>query len=953
MVFLVFCSREICDNMIQSEVAEGRISGGKIPLVVIFLLLHLALTAQEFGGNPTSARWQQVTSPVASVIYPKGFDSVASRIAHQSMAMYKQQQATIGPSLRKVNILLQGQTTFSNAYVALGPYRSEFYMMPPQDPFGVGSLGWSDNLSLHEFRHVQQYSNYRVGLSKAVSVLFGQQAQALFNAMSVPDWFFEGDAVWTETALSGQGRGRLPQFFSAIQSVDASGRKPTWMQWRNGSLRSLYPNHYELGYLVVAYGREKYGDTVWNRIGRDAAAFRSLFYPFQKAVKRQTGVSYNQFTLDALNYFRQQWRQQPVSQVQWQTSVVKGDVPSYENPYPTEDGGIVALKTSYRRIPQIVKINVQGKEERIDTRDIGTDGYFSYRNGRIAYSSYKPDPRWGNVQYSLVRVQDIKTRERKTISHKSKLFSPDVDASGERVVAAEVDPLAPSRLVVIDFYGAEMAAFTATGGWVFSHPKFSSNGQSVIAPARLPDGRMGIYLWPIGSPTGKWLLEPANTVLGFPVVAGDTLYLSMNNGTSDALWSLDMNTGARQLLAAYPTGVYQGFVRNGAVYATYFTADGYRIGKHPQAPIPATSMAPLQTLYVSKTFAQKTNLAQMHFTTDSGTHYSKAHGFLNIHSLLPYVSESELTLQAQSQNVLNTLQGNLSYTYNNNETSHKAGVEALYGGWYIQPFVTGSQTWNRDVRLNADTVFNYNETEAGLGLRLPLNLTFGRYYRSLTLQSAVYTDQVRWQGAAKQLAADQRFYYLSTRFAYTAQIQKARQQIYPRFGYSVLLDYKNMVDKHKSQQFLASGALYLPGIGINHSLVVTASAQARDTFNQYIFSNAFPFSRGYTEVNFPRMWRVGVNYHLPLFYPDWGFGQLAYFLRVRANLFYDYTQVKSLRTGLTCPFSSAGVETYFDMRVWNQLPLTFGVRYTRLLDNEFRGTTQPSQWELILPVNLY
>jgi hypothetical protein len=101
------------------------------------------------------------------------------------------------------------------------------------------------------------------------------------------------------------------------------------------------------------------------------------------------------------------------------------------------------------------------------------------------------------------------------------------------------------------------------------------------------------------------------------------------------------------------------------------------------------------------------------------------------------------------------------------------------------------------------------------------------------------------------------------------------------------------------------------------------------------------------------MWRIGVNYHLPLFYPDWGFGQLVYFLRVRANLFYDYTQVKSLRTGLTRPFSSTGIETYFDMKVWNQLPLTFGVRYTRLLDNEFRGATQPNQWELILPVNLY
>jgi hypothetical protein len=33
------------------------------------------------------------------------------------------------------------------------------------------------------------------------------------------------------------------------------------------------------------------------------------------------------------------------------------------------------------------------------------------------------------------------------------------------------------------------------------------------------------------------------------------------------------------------------------------------------------------------------------------------------------------------------------------------------------------------------------------------------------------------------------------------------------------------------------------------------------------------------------------NYHLPLLYPDWGFGNIVYFLRVRGNAFYDFTKV--------------------------------------------------------------
>ena len=136
-------------------------------------------------------------------------------------------------------------------------------------------------------------------------------------------------------------------------------------------------------------------------------------------------------------------------------------------------------------------------------------------------------------------------------------------------------------------------------------------------------------------------------------------------------------------------------------------------------------------------------------------------------------------------------------------------------------------------------------------------------------------------------------------------------------------------------------------------MVFTAAVHSRDTLQQYLFSNNFPFARGYNAVDFPVMWRLGANYHLPLAYPDWGFGGIVYFLRIRSNLFFDYTQGKSLRTGTVYPFKTVGTELFFDTKWWNQQPVTFGIRYSRLLDNEFRGATQPNVWELILPVNLF
>jgi hypothetical protein len=38
------------------------------------------------------------------------------------------------------------------------------------------------------------------------------------------------------------------------------------------------------------------------------------------------------------------------------------------------------------------------------------------------------------------------------------------------------------------------------------------------------------------------------------------------------------------------------------------------------------------------------------------------------------------------------------------------------------------------------------------------------------------------------------------------------------------------------------------GLGNTHSLVFTGAYHARDTLNQYLFSNNFPFARGYTAV---------------------------------------------------------------------------------------------------------
>ncbi|HZI01100.1 MAG TPA: hypothetical protein VEX63_08115, partial [Flavisolibacter sp.] len=220
-------------------------------VAITLFILHFSAGAQEFGGLPPSTRWRQIDTDTARVIFLKGASQQADRIATLIHRAAADTFLNLGERLRKVNVVLQSRTTLANGYVALAPFRSEFFLVPGSNVFDFGNLPWYENLAIHEYRHVQQYNNFRHGVSKAFYYLFGEGGQALANALSVPDWFFEGDAVHAETALTTQGRGRLPLFLSAYNSLWLEDRNYNWMKLRNGSLKDYVPSHYHLGYLLT------------------------------------------------------------------------------------------------------------------------------------------------------------------------------------------------------------------------------------------------------------------------------------------------------------------------------------------------------------------------------------------------------------------------------------------------------------------------------------------------------------------------------------------------------------------------------------------------------------------------------------------------------------------------------------------------------------------------------
>jgi len=930
---------------------------------IFFLLFYsFSVRSQPFGGNPPSLKWEQINNDTARVIFPSGLERQAGEVFSIVQALSRSTLATIGNHQHKINIIFQNQTTISNGYVQLAPFKSEFELTADQNSFELGSLPWQQQLAIHEYRHVQQYNNYRVGLSKAFFYLFGEGGQGLANSLAIPNWFWEGDAVYQETLVSKQGRGRLPTFFNGYKSLWIAGKNYSWMKLRNGSFLDYVPDHYPLGYMLTAYGREKYGADFWKKVTLEAAAFRGLFYPLQKAVAKYSGKSFEIFRKDALNYFQQQVETNSNDSIIQYARSHKHFVADEEFPQFSDGSHIIFTRSSYTQPSVFIIRDLRNqKEKRIITRSVSLDNYFSLRNNKIVYAAYEPDIRWGWRDFNVIRVLDISSGKEKRITNRSKYFSPDISADGMHIVAVQVAEDGKTALHILNSKtGIVEKIIPNPNGLFYTYPKFYGN-QQIVAPVRNEHGQMALGIFDINNGTADWLTNFSMNVIGFPAVENDTVYFSATHNGKDILFTISNHNLYQVNLPAMlePAGNYQLQSAYGKYAWTNLTAVGYKANIVSREHI---SMKPLSTeQWTVPLITQNIHSLEKEIPvlTDSigfikyPVHsYSSSMGLFNFHSWRPYINDPDYTFALAGENVMNTMQSEIFVGYNRNEQYKRIGIDATYGAFYPWISIGLNYTFDRNAFSHNNKVF-WDEAKGRAGLIVPLNFSKGRWYTSLQFGSDIAYSQPYFKGIYKDTFANRGYASINPNISFIHQTQKGKRQINPVLAQSLTLSYNTAISNLTGNQWLVSGYFYFPGLAHTHSLVLAAALQGRDDQGRIGFSNSFPFSRGYSGENFYRMYRLGGNYHLPLAYPDWGFANIFYLLRVRANIFFDYTSVPfNAFNGVAQPqYRSYGTEIYFDTKWWNQLPVSFGIRYSHLMDPDYEGRS-PNQWELILPLNL-
>ena len=935
-------------------------------LLLSFLLFPVFTFAQNFGGNPASTQWLQVNSPDAKVIFPRGLDSQAQRINNITSLLNKTTLYSIGSKTRKWNIALLNQNTEANAFVRLAPVISELYMVPSQNNFAFGSLRWDDNLIIHENRHMQQFSNFNHGFTKVFSFLFGQEGQLLANGLTIPDYFFEGDAVFQETLVSQQGRGRMPAFFNGMKALWLADKKYNWMQLRNGSLRKFIPDHYELGYPVLLYGYEKYGEDFWRKVTSDAVDFKGLFYPYNNAVKKYAGKSYNQFTKDALTDFKEQTLGDKVADnFNFITPAQKNNVVDYLFPQFVNDDTIIVTKQSYREINSFYLL-VNGKEEKLRVKDYVLDDYFSCNGGKVVYAAYQSDPLRANRNYSNIKMLDIYSGEQVQLTDKSLYFSPDINKEGTEILAVQVHTNGSNYLHRLNASNGQLVQQVPNpNNYFFTQTKYI-DATAAVSAVRSPKGEMALVKVNFADGSIEQLTPFSYAVLGYPFVKGDLVYFSMTDGSGkpvDRVFSVSLTTRKMNRMTGNVNGVYQPAVnsKNEMVFSAV-TADGRRLVKVENTGNTAEEFKPAAFLSADNIpgarilkWRGSNVIEKIPGTKTAATKYSKLNGLFNFHSARPFADDPEFGYTLYSDNSLANFHSEIAYTYNRSEQSHAVGYDLVYSGLF--PFLRAGvqRSFNREIDTGTAVIqtFKFNTTKLNAGFYIPLRFVNGRNFTYLNMGGSYNAEYVPVELVGKDVRT-KALNYLNTYIVFSNQSRMAKQFINPQWAQTFTLTYRDAFNIVDNRKFVADGSLYFPGLFRNHSLVIDGAYQRRDTLGDF-FSRTFSFPRGYQELNQRRMYKVGVNYHLPICYPDWGFGNIIFFQRVRMNAFFDYGSsltkfadgsLREIRT------RSTGAEFFFDTKFWNALPVNFGVRYSRLLDDDLQNRGAVNRWEFILPLNI-
>lgn len=971
----------------------------KVVLLCALILLFISsgqsqVPSNTLGLNPPSLRWEQINTDKVQVIFPENMDESAQRVANIVHYLWGTQPGSIGELRQKVSILLHNQTVIPNGFVTVGPFRSEFYLTPPQSNV---STDWLDYLTIHEYRHVQQFTNATRGISKLTKQVLGSWAWGGVVSLALPRWYLEGDAVGMETALTNSGRGRSPLFDMEYRSLIQAGKSYSYEKAAAGSYRDFVPDWYKLGYYLTTYAREKYGPDLWKQVVADAGRYKGLFFPFSRSLKKHTGLSTKALYQETLSALRQNTLPANDSPIPENTNTVVNET----NPVFLPDGKMAFYQSALHRLPTILeRSDSDDKGQKLSMAGVQAEhprSTLSAGGNYLCWAELAFDPRWANKNFSVIRLYDRSTGTKKKLTQQSKYFSPALNPEGTAVLAVEIDEAIQSKLVILNTKDGSIQGLVPNPArYFYTYPQWMPDGKTLIAVAR-KEHLMGLVK--IDPATGS--TTPLTPFLPYqlfhPVASGNYIFFSAAYTGIQNIFAVPADGGQLYQVTHSNTGAFQPACSpDGKKLAyTIFSAEGYYINTQELVPESWIPYNPEREAFYIKTFETLakqesgsilSNIPHESFEISRFNRYSR---ILQPHSLLPLIDPPVAGLRMLSDNTFSTLSAELGGYYNFNEDRLSWQADLTYGEWYPEIKLQFRQSGRSASFFNFSpesegqliyTAYNerWTEQEFSAGLALPLNFSAGSTINRLytkaswhhistrdgsgffnpdnfrdTLALGELTPNVQQQFTelTRTPLSNAKLQAINLQFQWSTYRRLALQHIYPRWGLIVRGDYRSTFGQHtwRGATLYGRADLYLPGAFRNHGVLLQGLYQESDMLDNYRFPNIFFFPRGYNSVSSDRVSKIAFNYAFPIAYPDLAIGPLAFIKRIKGALFTDIAFLN-----YDFPFQgkqdiqSSGIELTVDLRLLRVLDVNAGLRYSYLWNKSFAPGGKVHQFDFLI-----
>ncbi|MCG8581511.1 MAG: hypothetical protein MI866_16420 [Bacteroidales bacterium] len=970
-------------------------------VITILLFLSLGIKAQYYssGADPANTQWRQVNSETFKVVYPEEFESEAKRFIAMLDSLYAYGGYALEHTPKPIQVLIHSKSAYSNGFVSWAPKRMEIYPTPHQDML---AQDWLEQLAIHEFRHVVQIDKLNKGFTKFLTIPFGQQAIGGVLGLYAPLWFLEGDAVVTETTLSQAGRGRRPSFEQETKAQVLEKQIYHYDKAYFGSYKDYVPNHYHMGYLYVAGARYKYGSNVWERALDESGRKSWSVTPFNRGIKSVTGKNKVPLYNEVYNDWQDRWQQFNDSiTTDNHKTISKRDVryKNYNYPTPIDNKYLIAEINGPGELNHFARINITtGEEEKLLNTGSRNREPFSYANNTIIWSELEQHPRWDNQTFSVIRKFDLITGTQKKLTKNSRYKAPALSPDGQTIAVTHTSETNEFSIHLLNAQNGQLIKTIAIPGNDYPMtPSWDDEGKLLVMILLSKEGKRIESLNP-DSEQWTTISAPDFSEIRFPKLYRQHVYFIGSYSGVENLYRISLTGGEMEKLTESEFGAAFPSIYQGQFFYQNYTSDGYQIAMANFNDIKALAFQakdlPNEELIKQlqkdeKGLPQLKDVDTSHYTSKK---YSKWNLF-NFHSWAPAyinIDDTEVTpgISAMSQNLLGTTFITAGYNADKQYSREKFNLNLSYRAWwpvFELEFKAGNETIEGGYLNETDWYYNSYDAKPNhylvdFEMKLPLNLTRGKYIRSLQPSLGItyqLSDDFNYDRYYLQLdedgspiIEDDRYVidYVESQtaegidiksmdyslFAYNL-LRTTQRDVATRWGQVVELKYRNTPFNgwNYGSIFGVHTRLYFPGFGRHHSIRIDNDWHSKErgdfvaregsTYNYYRqFSDYARFPRGVNSVSNDELYSFKADYMLPIANPDFNIPGILYLKRITTNLFYDYSHtvlnLQETETGNWIKserdFRSIGTEIRAELHPFRFVfPISMGYRYAYLHDS--------------------